>query len=93
VKTRRACGGCFASASRPFRTEEERFGNLWICPAINDEPRDLELAPRERFDAGPVELGRAGAAVDAMAKASQFAFGGAAISERAAGLKAGGGVL
>lgn len=43
-----------------FRTEEERFGDLWICPPIHDEPGDLELALRKRFDAGPIELALAG---------------------------------
>jgi hypothetical protein len=75
-----------------LRTEEERFGNLWICPTVHHEPRDLELALRQRFDAGPIKRAGAGAAVDAMAKASQFELGGAAISERAAGVKLGGGV-
>ena len=74
-------------------TEEERVGNLWIRPAIHHQPRDLELSLRQGFDAARVGLAGAAAAVAAMAKAPQFALGGGAISERAAGLKLGGGVL
>jgi hypothetical protein len=93
VRRPRACEDVSHVSLDRLRPEEERFGNLRICSAIHDEPRDLELALRQCFDAGPIERAGAGAAVDSMAEASQFALGGGAISERAAGLKLGGGVL
>jgi hypothetical protein len=53
----------------------------------------LELAVGERLDAGAVRPAATRAPVGAMAKASQFALGRGAVSERAARLEAGCGVL
>src|SRR2546430_15418916 len=53
--------------------EEELRGDLGIRLAVDDEPRDLELAFGQRLDRGPAGFARPRAAVDAMAEPSQLA--------------------
>ena len=59
--------------------------------SVDDEPCDLELSLRQRFDSDPVGLARARAPVDAVAKKSEFAFCCGAVSQRAVGVEVGGG--
>ena len=70
-----------------LRTSEKHVRNLRIGPTINDEPRDLKLALRQRCNADSIALTRPSAPVDAMAKVSQFALGCGTISERATRVK------
>ena len=44
ARTRRACGTCSGCATRPSSAEEERRRDLRIGLAVDDQPRDLELA-------------------------------------------------
>jgi hypothetical protein len=67
-------------------TEKEHVGDLGIRPAVDDEPRDLQLTLRQGRDATLIALTGSRAAVDAMAEASQFPLGRGAVSERAAGV-------
>jgi len=74
-----------------LRAEKERLGDLRVRVAIDDEPRDLKFARRQRLDAGSVRLAgwRASVdkSVDVLAEPSQLALGRGSISKRATGLK------
>jgi hypothetical protein len=49
-----------------LRAEEERFGDLRVRPAVDDEPRDLKFARCQRLDAGSVGLAGLCASVDVL---------------------------
>jgi hypothetical protein len=53
--------------------EEQRGCDLGVGLTVDDQPRNFELALRERGDADTVGFSRACASVDAMAQLSQFA--------------------
>jgi hypothetical protein len=59
-----------------LRTEEEHFGYLGVRLTVDDEPRDLKFARRQRVDAGSVDLAGLRASVDALAEPTQLALGG-----------------
>ena len=67
--------------------EEQRRGDLWVRPAVDDEARELELALGERVDAGSVSLARPRATVDSAAELPQLVLGLLAVADCAAGLQ------
>ncbi len=60
--------------------EVELAGDLGVGLALDDEPRDLELAFGQRLEAGAVARARAGAAVDAPPEPAELAFGLVAVA-------------
>ena len=62
--------------------EKQRRGDLGVGPAVDDEPRDLQLARREGSDPGRVRLARARAAVDLAAELPQLLLGRGPVPRR-----------
>src|SRR5450755_385479 len=74
-------------------TEIELSGDLAVGPAVDDQPRDLELALGERFDPGRVCLPRSRAPVDVLPEPSKLTLGSVTVSRRAVPLQLSGGGL
>src|SRR4051794_3481847 len=66
-----------------LRAEEQRARDLPVGLAVDDEPRDLELACGERSDAGEVRAAAARAPVDALAELAELLLDACPLPDRA----------